>query len=112
MVEHLLGEVGPVDVGLDSQISEHGVGSPSAKEHDGVLVDVGTEECGRSPRTEATGREWLEVYVKKGIEAASGVVAEVFGVAVEGFGGAKPRVVGSLLGYLFAADAVLLVSEC
>ena len=32
--------------GLDAQVTQHGVGLPAAKEHDGVFIDIGTEECG------------------------------------------------------------------
>ena len=39
VVEHSLGK--PRGHGLDAEVAEHGIGFPAAKEHDGVLVNVG-----------------------------------------------------------------------
>jgi len=51
MVQHPLGEVVGVDVSLDAEVAEHGVGFPPAEEHDDVGVDVGAKEGGGSPRS-------------------------------------------------------------
>lgn len=51
MVQHLLRKVVGVDVGLDAKVAEHGVGFPSAEEHDDVGVNVGAEEGGGAARS-------------------------------------------------------------
>lgn len=62
MVKHLLRKVVGVDVGLDAQVAEHGVGFPAAQQLDGVLVDVGAEESGGSAGAEAAGGQecWVD----------------------------------------------------
>ena len=77
MVEHFLGKVGPEDVGLDAQITEHGIRFPSAKELDDILVDVRTEERCGSSGTEATGGERFEVYISKGSKASGGMAKAI-----------------------------------
>ena len=37
---------------MDTQVAEHGVGLPAAKQHDGLSAYIGTEEGGRSARAE------------------------------------------------------------
>ena len=37
---------------LDAQVTEHGVGFPAAKQHDGFCADIGTEKGGRAARTQ------------------------------------------------------------
>lgn len=71
MVEHQLRKVGGVDVCLDAQVAEHGVGFPASKELDGVLVNPGAEEGSGSAGAEAAGRQ------KGGVNAQG--VAEVGG---------------------------------
>jgi len=73
MVEHFLGKVGGVDVCLNAQIAEHGVGFPSAKELDDILVDVRTEESSCSPGTETTSGERSEVNISEGTKASGGM---------------------------------------
>ena len=55
MVEHFLGKVRRVDVSLDAQVAEHGVGFPSSEEHDDVGINVGTEESCSATGAEAAG---------------------------------------------------------
>ena len=50
VVEHALGELVGVDGGLDPEVPEHSVRFPAAEEHDGVTIDVGTEEGGGTAR--------------------------------------------------------------
>lgn len=58
MVKHFLGKVRSVDVGLDAQIAEHGIGFPSAEEHDVVGINVGAEEgCSAARAEAASGHE-------------------------------------------------------
>ena len=40
---------------MDAQVTEHGVGFPAAKQHDGLGADVGTEQGGRAAWTQRTG---------------------------------------------------------
>jgi len=56
MVEHLLGEVGTMDVCLDAKIAEHGVRFPPTEELDDIRVDVSTEKGGGTTRSETAGR--------------------------------------------------------
>lgn len=98
MVEHLLSEVGTVDVCLDAQVAEHGVGFPAPKELDGVFVDVGTEERGSSTWAETAGGEQCRVDAGERSDGFGGVAesrgdlgashspADVFGVVVEADG--------------------------
>ncbi len=58
VVEHALRELVAVDGSLYPEVPEHGVRFPAAQEHDGVTVDVGTEEGGRSARAEGASREF------------------------------------------------------
>ena len=37
---------------MDAQVAEHGIRLPAAKQHDGLGANIGTEEGGRSARTE------------------------------------------------------------
>jgi len=143
MVEHLLGEVGTVDVCLDAKIAEHGVRFPPTEELDDIRVDVGAEEGGGTTRAETAGRHESVVNAGGFLEGHSApfeavtdpgggdgfqlatlvvevvewslrrsVVAAEFGSdAEECFAGAEERVVGNALGYRFAFDPVLLVSE-
>jgi hypothetical protein len=53
--------------GLDAEIAQHGIRFPAAKEHDGVLVDIGTEQGCSSARAERTGADEL------GIDAGAAV---------------------------------------
>ena len=43
MVQHALGVVVSMGGCLDAQVAQHGIGFPSAKELDGVLVNVGAQ---------------------------------------------------------------------
>ena len=54
VVEHLLGSSAVAC--LDAEVSEHGIGPPTAQEADAVRVDSCTEEGGGSPRSHASGR--------------------------------------------------------
>ena len=47
VLQHLLGTVAGGRRCLDAEVPEHGVGFPTTEEHDGVLVNVSTEEGGR-----------------------------------------------------------------
>jgi hypothetical protein len=47
--------------GLDAKVAQHGIGFPAAKEHDGVLVDIGAEQSGCSARAEGAGADELGV---------------------------------------------------
>ena len=51
--EHGLGETRLGIHRVDVEVAEHGVGFPTAKQLDGVLIHVGAEESSGSPRAEA-----------------------------------------------------------
>ena len=57
MVQHALGEAGTVGGSLDAEVSEHGVGLPSPKELDHVLVHACAEERGGAARAQAASRD-------------------------------------------------------
>ena len=78
MVEHSLGVVGGLGVGLDAEVAEHCITFPAAEETDGIGVDVGTEKGGGSTRTQGAGRE------EEGIDA--GGVGESSSTVAEGVG--------------------------
>ena len=73
MVKHTLGEVLGVNVGLDPEVAEHGVRFPTAKELDGILVNVGAEESSCSPRSETAGGEEEVVNTFEGREVRRAV---------------------------------------
>ena len=52
---HPLGKVRRVGVGLDPEVPQHGIRLPSAKERNGILVDVGTEQGSGTPGSQGPG---------------------------------------------------------
>ena len=42
---------------MDAQVTEHGVGFPAAKQHDGLCANIGTEKGGGTARTEGAGSD-------------------------------------------------------
>ena len=73
MVQHLLGIVACVGRGLDAEVPQHGVGFPTAKEHDGVLVNVGAEQGGGAARTEGASAEERAVDARDVLNGITGV---------------------------------------
>ena len=51
-IKHTLGVVVREGVSLDAQVAEHGIRLPAAKELDGILGDVGTEQGSGAARSE------------------------------------------------------------
>ena len=85
VVEHALGELVGVDGGLDPEVPEHSVRFPAAEEHDGVTIDVGTEEGGGTAWSEGPGGEFLVGDPGGGFEGFGGVaeaVGDVVGCGV------------------------------
>ena len=54
-MEHAAGEVGHEGSGLQVEVTEHFVGTPSAQEADDVGIDVGAEESISASSSEAAG---------------------------------------------------------
>ena len=52
MVEHFFGEVAHEGLGLEKQVTHHGVGVPAAEHFDQVHVDFAAKESHGSPRSE------------------------------------------------------------
>ena len=96
VVEHALGELLGVDGGLDLEVPEHGVRFPAAEEHDGIAVDVGTEE-GRGPAgAEGAGRHLGMVDAGDGFDGLGGMpkgIGDVGGFDVVPFVVVRMRVV-------------------
>ena len=78
MVQHLLGEVGGVDMRLDTQVAEHGVGFPAAEELDPGRVGVGTHQCGSATGAKAAGTEELPIDAGRALEGLR-AMAEAIG---------------------------------
>ena len=77
MVEHALGELLGVDGGLDPEVAEHSIRLSTTEEHDGVAVNIGTEE-GRGPAgTEGAGRHLGVVDTSGGFDGFGGVPQSV-----------------------------------
>ena len=96
VVEHALGELLGVDGGLDPEVPEHGIRLPSTEEHDGVTVNIGTEE-GRGPaRAEGPGRHLGRVDAGGGGDGLGGMpegIGDVGGFDVVPFVVVRVRVV-------------------
>ena len=58
---------------MDPEVPEHGVQFPTAKEHDGVAVDIGAEEGGGPARAEGAGRHLFVVDAGDGFDGLGGV---------------------------------------
>ena len=72
-VPHPLGEVRGVGVGLDPEVPEHSIRLPSAKERNGILVDVSTEQGRGTPGTQGPGGEEAGRNAGGGLDGTSGV---------------------------------------
>ena len=78
VVEHQLGEIGGVDMGLDAEVAEHRIGFPAAEELDPGRVNVGAHEGGSAAGTERAGAEQFPVDAGSPLETL-GTVSEAVG---------------------------------
>jgi hypothetical protein len=75
--EHALSEGGAVSMPGDAEVSEHGVGFPTAKELDDVRVDASAKESGGTARAEAARAEQFGVDAGEVLNGASRVTEGV-----------------------------------
>ena len=68
VVEHQLGEVGGVDMGLDAEVAEHRIRFPASEELDPGGVNVGAHECCGAARTEGAGAKQCPVDARSPLE--------------------------------------------
>jgi hypothetical protein len=63
--------------GLYAEVAGHCIRFPAAKEHDGILVDIGTEQGGGSARAEGASADELGINASAAVAGGGGMAQGV-----------------------------------